>query len=50
MEIGKPVKIRISKLRSDEMAIYIYDSTDKLLYNSVVREIYETVNERMLWT
>lgn len=48
MELGKPLKIRICELRTDEMAIYIYDSTDKFFYESAVREIYETVN-RLVW-
>lgn len=50
MGIGKPLKIRIGDLRTDEMALYIYDSTDKFLYESAVREIYETVsNVIMIW-
>lgn len=48
MELGKPLKIRIGDLRTDEMVRYIYDSTDNFFYESAVREIYETVN-RLVW-
>ena len=47
MNIGKPVKIKVSDL-TDEMALYIYDSTNVFLYECAVRELYETVN-RLVW-